>query len=132
MVLMSATLDAERFGAADVKVLSVPTRPRHPVETFWLEDLITGGGDNDNLMDTTKGATLPLELRELAGSLLAEQDELLKKELEDALYEEASSYTTDDDAGFKENDPRRSRIQVLEKAVSMRRRKQKMNQTDDP
>ncbi|OEU11976.1 P-loop containing nucleoside triphosphate hydrolase protein, partial [Fragilariopsis cylindrus CCMP1102] len=55
LILMSATLDAESFGeyfasnnlTTEVPVLSVPAKPRHPVEVHYLEDLLKMN-DEDN------------------------------------------------------------------------------------
>jgi len=84
VILMSATLDAESFGkyfsSGDddevvVPVLSVPTKPRHPVEVMHLEEM----------------ENLPKHIHELSQSLLRLHDQQLHLELEVALAEEKAA-----------------------------------------
>lgn len=111
VVLMSATLDAESFSeyfassdvvndGEDVPLMSVPTKPRHPVEIYHLEDLLDGGGElhveDESLL--TEDATnaedrreIPNHLKQLAKSLLMAQDRALQNELEEAEAEEAAA-----------------------------------------
>ena len=79
-------------------LLSVPTKPRHPVEMFYLEDLAgeDADSDSDDLFDDEEisektspamdgiGAKLSL-------ALLEAQDELLERELEEAVAEERAA-----------------------------------------
>lgn len=89
VVLMSATLDAESFSdyfshgskdATRAPLLSVPTQPRHPVEVFYLEDLINSGENS-----------IPSGTAQLARSLLQYNDAQLKIDLEEALEEEKAA-----------------------------------------
>ena len=68
-------------------LLSVPTKPRHPVEMFYLEDLAgeasEDGEDKEVALDGM-GAKLSL-------ALLEAQDEMLERELQDAEAEERAS-----------------------------------------
>ena len=139
VVLMSATLDAESFSdyfaktggfdplagsgggdedAADrvappAPLLSVPTKPRHPVEMFYLEDLAGETDDDedeeeededarekgedglaaDDSSDSSSGCLFSAEGMgaKLATALLEAQDEMLERELEEALAEERAS-----------------------------------------
>lgn len=82
VILMSATLDAESFGryfsSGDdevVPVLSVPTKPRHPVEVMHLEEM----------------NKLPKHVHDLSQSLLRLHDQQLQSELELALSEEKAA-----------------------------------------
>ncbi len=83
VVLMSATLDAESFGqyfsceddGVSVPVLSVPTKPRHPVEVIHLEEM----------------NFLPTHIQDLPKSLLRLHDQQLQLELEAALAEEKAA-----------------------------------------
>ena len=127
----SRTADA---GSA-APLLSVPTKPRHPVEMFYLEDLASGLCDdddedceedwesadvNDLETDPDKPETLlsfdesqePPEFaldklgETLARALLEAQDELLERELEEALAEEraADALEADEDEDDDEDD----------------------------
>ena len=118
----SRTADA---GSA-APLLSVPTKPRHPVEMFYLEDLADGLCDDDDEdceedwesadvddleTDPDKPETLlssdesqkPPEFaldelgETLARALLEAQDELLERELEEALAEERAADALEDD-----------------------------------
>ncbi|KAL7445620.1 hypothetical protein ACHAXM_009954 [Skeletonema potamos] len=82
VILMSATLDAESFGKyfssrddVDVSVLSVPTKPRHPVEVLHLDEM----------------ENLPKHIQELSQSLLRLHDQQLYLDLEVALAEEKAA-----------------------------------------
>ncbi|KAK1735409.1 ATP-dependent RNA helicase [Skeletonema marinoi] len=82
VILMSATLDAESFGkyfssgnGEAVPVMSVPTKPRHPVEIMHLEEM----------------EKLPNHVRDLSQSLLRLHDQQLQLELEVALSEEKAA-----------------------------------------
>lgn len=82
VILMSATLDAESFGkyfsSGDdevVPVMSVPTKPRHPVEVMHLEEM----------------EQLPNNIRDLSQSLLRLHDQQLQLDLEVALSEEKAA-----------------------------------------
>jgi len=91
VILMSATLDAESFGeyfsneddSAYVPVMSVPTKPRHPVEVIQLEDM---AGDGTMLVDD-----IPSDVQGLAQSLLRLQDLQLQLDLEEAVAEDAAA-----------------------------------------
>jgi len=91
VILMSATLDAESFGeyfsneddSASVPVMSVPTKPRHPVEVIQLEDM---AGDGKVLVDD-----IPADVQGLAQSLLRLQDLQLQLDLEEAVAEDAAA-----------------------------------------
>ena len=129
----SRTADA---GSA-APLLSVPTKPRHPVEMFYLEDLASGLCDDDDEdceedwesatsdvddleTDPDKPETLlssdesqkPPEFaldklgETLARALLEAQDELLERELEEALAEEraADALEADEDDDDDEDD----------------------------
>ena len=143
VVLMSATLDAESFSdyfssATDkasnkfAPLLSVPTQPRHPVEVFYLEDLI-----DDGLMDSAA--------RSLAEMLLLHNNEQLAEDYEEALEEEGAaeelrvlsrtedegwnlgSDSDDEDSEEEDSDEEdseqspSSRIEMLRKAISLRK-----------
>ena len=140
-MLMSATLDAESFSdyfskkggfdptaksgggdedararvAPPAPLLSVPTKPRHPVEMFYLEDLAGETDDEDEdeddeddedarengedglAADDLVGLVLRVSVfgggdgREVGDALLEAQDEMLERELEEALAEERAS-----------------------------------------
>ena len=91
VILMSATLDAESFGeyfsnkddSTSVPVMSVPTKPRHPVEVIQLEDM---AGDGKVLVDD-----IPADVQGLAQSLLRLQDLQLQLDLEEAIAEDAAA-----------------------------------------
>lgn len=110
VVLMSATLDAESFseyftgsGTHDleqgVPLMSVPTKPRHPVEIFHLEDMLDGGGEleveDESLLnednESVSSREIPNHLKKLAKDLLAAQDRSLRRELEEAEAEEIAA-----------------------------------------
>ena len=148
VVLMSATLDAESFGtyfsreregANPVPVMSVPAKPRHPVEVIHLEDM---AGESSSSEDDD----FSFELQELAKSLLGAHDRQLQLDLEEADAEEvaaarleARSFAEDegevtldssdssdsDDETYDDSlDPyvgrRKRRVQALRRALSMR------------
>lgn len=142
IVLMSATLDAKSFGdyfsqGADgplVPVLSVPTQPRYPVETIYLEDLA------DDFAKDSEAINIPSELQELSRSLLQYHDKQLEIELEEAIDEQTSAKEIErisraEDEGkmlnidnfesesVSENEDnfklRRSRVEILSTAVKM-------------
>ena len=125
----SRTADA---GSA-APLLSVPTKPRHPVEMFYLEDLASGLCDdddedceedwesadvNDLETDPDKPETLlsvdesqePPEFaldklgETLARALLEAQDELLERELEEALAEERAADALEADEEDEEDE----------------------------
>lgn len=83
VVLMSATLNASSFAEyfnkvnrnGECKHLSVPTEPRHPVDVFYLEDIMSMDHD----------------VQDLARTLLQYHDEKLRVELEEAESEVAAS-----------------------------------------
>ena len=137
---MSATLDAEsfsdyfssnKFANGRAPLLSVPTQPRHPVEVFYLEDLI----DNDDIDASGKA---------LAQSLLRYNDEQLEEDLEDALEEDQAASdlrmqaqaedeggnlgndSDDDDSDEEDSEPgsfstiTSQRVETLRRAMSMR------------
>ena len=131
VVLMSATLDAESFSeyfarstelkgvkglesdaSADAArgaspppapLLSVPTKPRHPVEMFFLEDL---AGEADEAPDSVASDDVARESSaamdglgaKLASALLEAQDELLERELEEAVAEERAANAFESEA----------------------------------
>jgi ATP-dependent RNA helicase DHX36 len=149
VVLMSATLDAQSFsdyfarpggldwggdsseggGAAAAVVgatellgppaplMSVPTKPRHPVEMFYLEDLAGEGEGPDGEL---QGAALGGIGEKLSSALLEAQDEMLERELEEALYEERASdaleepESDDDDVEGDDDDSSESEWEDLE------------------
>lgn len=96
VILMSATLDAKSFGTffskdgsnCPVPVMSVPSKPRHPVEVIHLEDLAgeLSTDTNNNLMKTFSS-----EMQELAKSLLEAHDLQLQLDLEEADAEEKAA-----------------------------------------
>ena len=119
-------------------LLSVPTKPRHPVEMFYLEDLAAGLCDEDDETCETPEYTADVDDLEtdpdapetllvaddsqappefalddmgetLAKALLEAQDELLERELEEALAEERASdaLEADEDDEEDESDARR-------------------------
>ena len=118
VVLVSATLDAESFsdyfsrnGGAPAPLLSVPTKPRYPVEMFYLEDLAGETNDEDDEDEREEDAEEEQEPSEededafetgaaasvcpeggmgakLSLALLEAQDEMLERELEEAVAEE--------------------------------------------
>jgi len=142
VVLMSATLDAESFSeyfssgtkesSQKVPLLSVPAQPRHPVEVFYLEDILN-----------SSAKVVPSGAKRLAAALLQHNDAQLKTDLEEALEEERAAADlqersraedegemlkdesdSDDadvgiDAAFVANTPAR-RVETLKKAVSLR------------
>ena len=96
VILMSATLDADSFGryfgiegGNDVPVMSVPTKPRHPVETIHLEDLARESFETSSPVATDR------EIEHLAKSLLELHDEQLHFDLEEALAEDAAAKRLD-------------------------------------
>ena len=150
VILMSATLDAESFGeyfsshesSSPVPVMSVPTKPRHPVEVINLEDM-TSEGDIGIRRD------IPSDIQTLSGSLLQLHDQQLQLELEEALAEDSAasklearsiaedegSISPDDSDSGSDSDSdddiggparrgkslsRPSRLETLRRAVSMR------------
>jgi len=155
VVLMSATLNAESFAqyfsseqnneGQECQLLSVPTQPRHPVEVFYLEDMISEEGEGSSAT-----AAFPSSMRDLAKSLLRYHDEKLLIELEEAKSEvsaaaQLENYSNAEDAGLLldsdtdledysdselETEPDESllqpspsavsRIETLKRAVSMR------------
>ena len=155
VVLMSATLNAESFAqyfsseqnneGQECQLLSVPTQPRHPVEVFYLEDMISEEGEGSSAT-----AAFPSSMRDLAKSLLRYHDEKLLTELEEAKSEvsaaaQLENYSNAEDAGLLldsdtdledysdselETEPEESllqpspsavsRIETLKRAVSMR------------
>ncbi|KAL7540793.1 hypothetical protein ACHAXR_010394 [Thalassiosira sp. AJA248-18] len=100
VILMSATLDADSFGAyfssgrdekemgssrrTPVPVMSVPTKPRHPVEVVHLEDMTCEGG-------TANPTAIPTDIQDIAQSLLRLHDQQLQLELEEAVAEESAA-----------------------------------------
>ena len=88
IILMSATLDAESFGkyfsssnADAVPVLSVPTKPLHPVDVIHLEEM----------------EHLSNDINYLSQSLLRLHDQQLQLELEGALAEEKAARSIAED-----------------------------------
>ena len=102
VILMSATLDAESFAAYfsrrtgytgnPVPTMSVPAKPRHPVEIIHLEDL---AGES---IDTSEGSAWPSELKSLSMSLLECHDRQLQRELIEADAEEDAAQNLEDRA----------------------------------
>jgi len=157
VVLMSATLNAESFAqyfssdqnneGQECQLLSVPTQPRHPVEVFYLEDMISEEGDGEG---SPAAGSFPSSMRDLAKSLLRFHDEKLLIELEEAKSEVSAAAQLEtrsnaEDAGLLldsdtdledysdsefENEPEESflqpsvsavsRIETLKRAVSIR------------
>jgi ATP-dependent RNA helicase DHX36 len=122
VVLMSATLDAESFSKyfstiADTNrqtpLLSVPPKPRHPVELHYLEDILERSAlsavdtkndsddddanilvaSNENEMTKFKNNDWPANVRRLAAELLHVQDLALARELEEVEAESKASMT---------------------------------------
>ena len=107
VVLMSATLDAESFSdyfagedtQEKVPLMSVPTKPRWPVEIVHLEDMLDGGGEleveDESLVSeeefNARKREIPSRLKKLAKDLLAAQDRALQRELEEAEAEEIAA-----------------------------------------
>ena len=107
VILMSATLDAESFsdyfagpgGMESVPLMSVPTKPRHPVEILHLEDMLDGGGEveiEDESLASEESSDaprreIPRHLKKLAKDLLAAQDVALQRDLEEAEAEEMAA-----------------------------------------
>lgn len=112
VVLMSATLNAESFGtyfsenkdregnrtdSGPVPVMSVPAKPRHPVEVIHLEDLAGEGqsslADEEDvrLRTATSDDSFSGELQNLANSLLEAHDQQLQLELEESDAEEVAA-----------------------------------------
>jgi hypothetical protein len=114
-------------------LLSVPTKPRHPVEMFYLEDLAAGLCDEDDETCETPEYTADVDDLEtdpdapetllvaddsqappefalddmgetLAKALLEAQDELLERELEEALAEERASDALEADEDDEEDE----------------------------
>jgi HrpA-like RNA helicase len=141
VILMSATLDADSFGeyfkdfatdAAAVRVLKVPAKPRHPVEVFYLEDLI---GKQDSGPSFSKS-----KVAKLAAEILQYNDQQLRIELEDALEEEeasgrlqalsraedegedldSDSESSDSDSDGEESHLNMDRIDTLRRALALR------------
>jgi HrpA-like RNA helicase len=95
VILMSATLDADKFavyfssrGKKRVPMLSVPAKPRHPVEIVHLEDL---AGEKSTKRQSMAATKLPFELQALAKSLLDFHDAQIQLELEEADAEEEAA-----------------------------------------
>ena len=89
-------------------LLSVPTKPRHPVETLYLEHL-AGEADEDedavatddvasSSRDPSSSAAMEGIGAKLASALLEAQDELLERELEEAVAEERAADAFDSEA----------------------------------
>jgi ATP-dependent RNA helicase DHX36 len=106
VVLMSATLDAESFSdyfagqdsGKKVPLMSVPTKPRHPVEIYHLEDLLDETTpeldvEDESLLNEVKPERkeFPKSLKALAKELLMAQDRALHRELEEAEAEEIAA-----------------------------------------
>jgi ATP-dependent RNA helicase DHX36 len=109
VVLMSATLDADSFSkyftrgtdAGQVPLLSVPTKPRHPVDIIHLEDV--AGDDTRNFPDGLR-ETYSSELQRLAQALLQAHDQQLQLDLEEAEAEELAALQLEvvDEGGERE------------------------------
>ena len=108
VVLMSATLDAESFSdyfagqdsGKKVPLMSVPTKPRHPVEIYHLEDLLDETTPELDVEDESllndhellnERKEFPKSLKALAKELLMAQDRALHRELEEAEAEEIAA-----------------------------------------
>ena len=149
LILMSATLDAESFGeyfasnnlTAEVPVLSVPAKPRHPVDVHYLEDLLKMNDEDDNNNNnnpqteqeqeddssrSNNNHQISLRMKNFASSLLQYNDDQLRQDYEDAVYKSTklkSSATANIDSvdinnAIITND---NKIADLEKALAMRR-----------
>ena len=99
VVLMSATLDAESFAAyfsrqrecgTSVPAMSVPAKPRHPVEVVHLEDL-AGESTEGTKLSSTSLYQVPSDVQTLAKSLLTFHDQQLQRDLEEADAEETAA-----------------------------------------
>ena len=107
LVLLSATLESnaltDYFAPASmdekvpIPVLSLPTKPLHPVKTCNLEDLVGGGSNNG----------FPSTLQSLATSLLKHNEHALMEELEIL------------ESGLERNPSLAERINVLKRSVSL-------------
>jgi HrpA-like RNA helicase len=121
LVLLSATLETnaltDYFAPASmgeevpIPVLSLPTKPLHPVKTCYLEDFL--GSSNNN---SESGRDFSSKLRGLATSLLKHNEHALMEELEIL------------ESGLKGNPYLAKRIDVLERAVSLRHSRKEENE----
>ncbi|KAL7545095.1 hypothetical protein ACHAWF_010611 [Thalassiosira exigua] len=101
VVLMSATLNAESFGKyfsnggdVEVPVLSVPTKPLHPVDVHYLEDMAQEGDGADFASESASPTVddgIPPDVRDLARTLLSLHDRQLQLEYEEAMAEEVAA-----------------------------------------
>ena len=103
LVLMSATLDADSFAsyfssdgasASSVPVMSVPPKPRHPVEVIHLETMAGETLPHSEYVDGEEAfevSRFPQELQNLAKNLLEFHDQQLQRDLEEADAEEAAA-----------------------------------------
>ena len=82
-------------------LMSVPTKPRHPVEMFYLEDLAGEGEGPDGELEN---AALGGIGEKLSMALLEAQDEMLERELEEALAEERASDALKDGEDSEDED----------------------------
>ena len=142
VILMSATLDADSFasyfsrqGKVKVPSMGVPAKPRHPVEVIHLEDLAGESPSASSLFGEASppSVRLPLDLQDVAKSLLQYHDQQLMLELEDADAEEEAasrlegekSISSDDSSesdssSDDEEEGPMSRAETLRSAVSTR------------
>ena len=103
-----ATGSASSAAPPPAPLLSVPTKPRHPVEMLYLEHL-AGEADEDedavatddvasSSRDPSSSAAMEGIGAKLASALLEAQDELLERELEEAVAEERAADAFDSEA----------------------------------
>ena len=119
VVLLSATLDtsalteyfatASMDGKKSIPILSLPTKPLHPVETLYLDDILENESNNDVKYSS--------KLKELTISLLQSNDLLLKQELKS--LEESHDDKADE------------RTEILKNALSLRVQAQLIHSEDD-
>jgi ATP-dependent RNA helicase DHX36 len=89
-------------------LLSVPTKPRHPVEMLYLEHLAGEADEDEDAVAADDGASSSQNPSssaamegigaKLASALLEAQDELLERELEEAVAEERAADAFDSEA----------------------------------
>ena len=112
VILMSATLDAESFGeyfsneddSALVPVMSVPAKPRHPVEVIQLEDMAVA----------EDAAALRIQTRSMA------EDEGNMSNDEDDSSDSDSDSSDDEESSSLQSSSSSKRLKALRRAVAMR------------
>jgi hypothetical protein len=136
VVLMSATLNADSFAEyfnkvnntnGECKHLSVPTQPRHPVDVFYLEDIMSMDNDVQVLARTLlqyHDEKLRIELEE-AESEVAASLQLEKRSLDEdeglLLDSDSDSDDSDGESEYVSSTSPASRVKALRRALSLRR-----------